>query len=62
MLSKAWSVLKTLKGPLSYPIGLMAAGAAAKGNMPLAAVLGAAAAWLNGAGHAASDREEKARQ
>lgn len=58
---KLWSWLKTVKAPLSYVVGLMAAGAIAQGNEALGVVLGAVAAWLNGAGHAPSDREAKSR-
>lgn len=43
------------KALLSYPVGFAAAGLAAKGNTQAAAIVGMAATWLNGGGHAKSD-------
>jgi hypothetical protein len=47
--------IKAHKGPLSYIVGVIAAGLEAKGQREAALILGLFATWLNGAGHVKSD-------
>jgi hypothetical protein len=65
MLSKlalAFGWLKTRKAAIGWVVAFLAGGFQAVGLTDLSYPLGLLAAWLHGAGKAASDAEAKARQ
>jgi hypothetical protein len=54
-MKSVWEWIQAHKAPLSYVVGVVAAGLEVKGQKEAGALVGLLATWLNGAGHVKSD-------